>query len=243
MSSTPFRTDELEAVAYDFWRAPEVAHVDGWRLRFAHGITGRANSVWPNGDGTLELDEKIDRAEEWYRARGAPVLFQLTDAARPEGLEVALIARGYEPRHGPVSVEVAELDAVLEHTSGPAEVAEELDEDWLKLWAASRGFEKHDVAHAILTAGYSAFARAGDVAVGRGVAVGEWLGITSMVTMPDARRQGYARAIVHALARWAEQRGCRRAVVQVESSNAPARNLYAQAGFVPHHEYRYRILP
>src|SRR5436305_9842815 len=70
VSSTQFPTDELEAVAYDFWRAPEVAELDGWRLRFAHGITGRANSVWPNGDGTLPLVEKIERAEAWYRARG-----------------------------------------------------------------------------------------------------------------------------------------------------------------------------
>ncbi|MFL6013395.1 MAG: hypothetical protein ACJ74P_03775 [Gaiellaceae bacterium] len=81
MSSTRFPTDELEAVAYDFWRAPEVAELDGWRLRFAHGLTGRANSVWPNGDGTLPLDEKIDRAEAWYRARGLAPLFQLTEAA------------------------------------------------------------------------------------------------------------------------------------------------------------------
>src|SRR3954468_8290141 len=89
VSSTQFPTDELEVVAYDFWRAPEVAELDGWRLRFAHGITGRANSVWPNGDGTLPLDEKIDQVEEWYRARGLATLFQLTDAARPAGLEDA----------------------------------------------------------------------------------------------------------------------------------------------------------
>ena len=67
MSSTRSRTDELEAVAYEFWRAPEVEELDGWRLRFGHGVTGRANSVWPNGDGTLPLGEKIDRAEAWYR--------------------------------------------------------------------------------------------------------------------------------------------------------------------------------
>ena len=242
MSSTPFRTDELEAIAYEFWRAPEVAEVDGWRLRFAHGISGRANSVWPNGDGTLPLDEKIRRAEEWYGARGVPVLFQLTDAARPAGLDAALIARGYASGHGPVSVEVALLDDVLEHTRGDAEVAEGLDDAWLRLWAGTRGFENYEAIRAILTAGDAAFARVGDIAVGRGVAVGEWLGITSMATLPQARRQGHARAIVHALTRWAERRGCRRAMIQTEAANAPARNLYASAGFVPHHEYRYRIL-
>jgi GNAT superfamily N-acetyltransferase len=242
VSSTPFRTDELEAVAYDFWRAPEVAEVDGWRLRFAHGISGRANSVWPNGAGTLPLDEKIRRAEEWYGERGVPVLFQLTDVARPARLEAALIARGYQKGHGPVSVEVALLEDVLEQSHGDAEVGDALDEAWLRLWAGTRGFENYEVIRAILTAGDAAFARIGNLAVGRGVAVGEWLGITSMATLPQARRQGHARAIVHALARWAERRGCTHAMIQTESANTPARNLYASAGFVRHHEYRYRIL-
>jgi N-acetylglutamate synthase len=242
VSSTPFRTDELEAVAYDFWRAPEVAEVDGWRLRFAHGITGRANSVWPCEAGTLPLDEKIERAEEWYRARGVPVLFQLTDASRPAGLEAALVARGYERGSGPVSVEVASLDDVLERTAGDADVSKQVDDAWIELWSGTRGFDNRDVVRAILTAGEAVFARVGAVAVGRGVAVGEWLGITSMATLPEARRQGHARAIVYALARWADERGCKRAMIQTEAANTPARNLYAQAGFVPHHEYHYRIL-
>jgi GNAT superfamily N-acetyltransferase len=241
VSSTPFQTDELEAVAYDFWRAPEVAEIDGWRLRFAQGVTGRANSVWPNGPGALPLDEKIGRAEEWYRTRGAPVLFQLTDAAQPTGLEAALVARGYEAGSS-VSVQVASLGEVLERTHGDATVTQLVDDAWIELWAGTRGFEKYDVARAILTDGDTAFARVADVAVGRGVAVGEWLGITSMATLPEARRRGHARAIVHALARWAETRGCERAVVQVDAANDAALTLYAGVGFVPNHEYRYRIL-
>jgi GNAT superfamily N-acetyltransferase len=241
VSSTPFRTDELEAVAYEFWCAPEVAELDGWRLRFAHGISGRANSVWPNGPGRLPLDEKIDRAEEWYRARGVPVLFQLTEAAQPAGLQAALSARGYQPGTS-VAVEVARLADVIERSDGEAAVTDDVDDAWIRLWAGTRGFENHDVARAILTHGDTAFARVGEVAVGRGVAVGEWLGITAMATLPEVRRRGHARAIVHALARWAKTRGCRHAIVQVDTTNVAALTLYARAGFVPHHEYRYRIL-
>ncbi|HZW71927.1 MAG TPA: GNAT family N-acetyltransferase [Caldimonas sp.] len=242
MSSTRSRTEELEAIAYEFWRAPEVEELDGWRLRFAHGITGRANSVWPNGGGVLPLEEKLDRAEAWFRARGLAVLFQLTDAAQPDGLEDALAGRGYELRGVPVSVEIAQLDEVLARTSGDAEVSDDFDDAWLGLWAGSRGFENRAAARALLLQGDAAFARIGDVAVGRGVAARGWLGITSMVTRPEARRQGHARAIVHALARWARERGCTDAMLQVESTNAPARTLYASTGFVPHHEYHYRKL-
>jgi GNAT superfamily N-acetyltransferase len=242
VSSTQFPTDELEAVAYEFWRAPEVAELDGWRLRFAHGITGRANSVWPNGDGTLPLDAKIERAETWYRERGLATLFQLTDAARPAGLEEALAARGYEARGVPVSVELASLDDVIARTGGQADVSTEFDDSWLELWAGSRGFANIDAARELLTAGEAAFASIGREAVGRGVVTGSWLGITSMVTVPGARRRGRARAIVHALARWASANGCTHAMLQVESTNAPARTLYATAGFVSHHEYHYRKL-
>jgi len=242
VSSTQFPTDELEAVAYDFWRAPEVAELDGWRLRFAHGITGRANSVWPNADGTLPLDEKIDRVEEWYRARGLASLFQLTEAARPAALEETLVARGYEARGVPVSVAIGSLDDVLARTSGDAKVSTEFDEAWLELWAGSRGFANVDAARDLLTAGDAAFASIGSEAVGRGVVTGSWLGITSMVTMTSARRRGRARAIVHALARWASAQGCTHAMLQVETTNEPARTLYASAGFVPHHEYHYRKL-
>jgi GNAT superfamily N-acetyltransferase len=240
VSSTRSRTDELEAVAYEFWRAPEVQELDGWRLRFGHGITGRANSVWPNGFGTLPLDEKIDRAEAWYRERGRPTLFQLTSAAQPAGLEDALAQRGYELRGAPVSVETASLDEVLARTSGEAEVTQELDDAWLELWADSRGFAERAAARELLTLGDAAFARVGDTAVGRGVVARGWLGITSMVTLPDARRRGHASAIVNALARWALSRGCTHAMLQVETTNEPARALYAGAGFVPRHEYHYR---
>ena len=242
MSSTRSRTDELESIGYELWLAPEVEELDGWRLRFAHGVTGRANSVWPNGEGELPLDEKLERAEAWYRARGAPVLFQVTDAARPHELDSILAARGYEVRAAPVSVQVAKLDDVLARTQGDADVDARLDDDWLQLWAGSRGFERDDVARAMLEAGDVAFARVAGAAAGRGVVVGDWLGITSMITAPDARRRGHASAILQALARWGAERGCTRSMLQVDSSNEGAVALYASAGYVAQHEYHYRLL-
>src|ERR1700744_3316849 len=85
----------LEDVGYRLWVAPEVEELDGWRLRSARGLTGRANSVLPNAPGTLPVAEKIERAEEGYAERGLPVRFQLTAAALPEGLDDTLAARGY----------------------------------------------------------------------------------------------------------------------------------------------------
>jgi len=240
-------TAELERIGYDLWRAPEVEDLDGWRLRFAHGVTGRANSVWPNDDGTLPLADKICRAEEWYAARTElPARFQVTDAARPRELVAELATRGYRFRGARVSVETAALDDLLVRTGGVrALVSDELDDDWLALWAGSRGFDRIDVARALLrgSPGPTAFARVENVAVGRGVVLGDWLGITSMATAPEAQRRGHARAIVHALARWARSHGATRSLLQVEETNVPARSLYAQVGFVERHVYRYCVAP
>ena len=219
MSSTQFRTDELEAVAYEFWRAPEVAELDGWRLRFAHGITGRANSVWPNGDGTLPLDEKIDRAEAWYRERGLATLFQLdgraqTRRARGSARRARLRARGV-----PVSVEIASLDDVLARTSGRRGRLDRSTIHGSSCGPARAALRTSSAARELLTAGEAAFASIGSEAVGRGVVTGSWLGITSMVTRPGRAPPGHARAIVHALARWASSTRCTHAMLQVESTN------------------------
>jgi ribosomal protein S18 acetylase RimI-like enzyme len=230
---------ELEAVGADLWVAPEVEELDGWRLRFAHGVTGRANSVLPNA-GARDVDAKIEEAEAWYAARDLPARYQMTRAAQP-GLEAALLARGYEQRGDAVGIEIASLP----ETTRSVDLTSTPDDEWIELWAGSRSFDRLDVAHALLTGspGATAFARIDGAAVGRAVAVGPWLGITSMATLPAARRQGYARAIVESLIAWGRARGCTNGLLQVETTNVAARALYAAYGFAKHHEYHYLVAP
>jgi GNAT superfamily N-acetyltransferase len=209
---------DLEEVGYRIWVSPEVEELDGWRLRHARGLTGRANSVFPNAEGALPLDEKIGRAEAWYAARAQPPRFQLTDASLPAGLPRALSGRGYAPT------------GVLDET---------LHDDWVELWAASRGSDDLTTARALLTGspGRTAFARVPGMAVGRAVTHGSWLGITSMVTLPDARRRGFARAIVETLVAWGRAAGATRGFLQTDS--AAAQSLYAQFGWETRYTYRY----
>jgi GNAT superfamily N-acetyltransferase len=227
----------LEDVGYAIWVSPEVEELDGWRLRHAHGLTGRANSVFPNALGALPLEEKVARVEAWYAARDQPPRFQLTDGSLPAGLAKTLHARGYEAAGSPVSVETSELPKLA--ADPRVELREELDDDWVELWSATRGSSDIATARALLTGspGRTAFARVPGAAVGRAVVTGTWLGITSMVTLPDARRRGYARAIVESLIAWGRDAGATHGFLQTDS--AVARALYAQFGWREQYTYRY----
>jgi GNAT superfamily N-acetyltransferase len=241
VSSTPSPADirALERVAYDLWVAPDTEELDGWILRAAAGLTGRGNSVWPNGDGTLPLGDKLAAAERWYAARDLPARFQVTAGSLPDRLGASLVARGYRASGDSTSVETAALPSTGAHAH--VALTDEPDDDWIALWQGERGFARPDVALALLAGspGRTVFARIGDEAVGRGVAVQGWLGVTSMATVAAARRRGHARAVLETLCAWARGLGCTRALLQVETGNAAARALYRRYGFAEHHAYRY----
>jgi ribosomal protein S18 acetylase RimI-like enzyme len=123
------------------------------------------------------------------------------------------------------------------------ELLAEPDDAWIALWAGSRGFSDSVTARALLAGspGATVFARVAGVAVGRAVADGDRLGITSMVTVPAARRRGLARAIVATFVAWARERGCTTGLLQVERDNTAAQALYAAFGFAPRYEYAYAV--
>jgi GNAT superfamily N-acetyltransferase len=231
----------LEDDAYRLWIAPEVEELDGWLLRHAHGLTGRGNSVFPRADGSLPLDERIDRAEAWYGERRLAPRFQLTAASAPAGLASALAARGYRLGRAATSVQTATLPAA--EADGRVELLDTPDDAWIDLWAGSRGFADAVTARALLAGspGETVFARVGAAAVGRAVAEDGRLGITSMVTVPTARRRGLARAIVATFVAWARDRGCTTGLLQVERDNEPAHTLYAGFGFATRYEYAYAV--
>jgi N-acetylglutamate synthase len=237
----------LDALAADAWPAPVIEEVDGWRLRWGHGFTGRANSVWARREGrALSLDEKIAAAEGFYMGLGGRPMFQLSPASRPGSLDRELEQRGYE-RGQATSVEVAPTAEVWANTAGavwPLRIDARPDQTWLETWLGVRGFGDAMVAEQIVcgTEAKTAYAQIDGVGVGRVALAHGWAGIFAMATVPHARRQGAARAILHSLAGWALGHGSGAMYLQVEESNGAARALYASAGFVQRYVYHYRTL-
>jgi ribosomal protein S18 acetylase RimI-like enzyme len=76
--------------------------------------------------------------------------------------------------------------------------------------------------------------------VGRAVADRGWAGVFGMATVPEARGRGVARAVLAALAGWAQARGAERMYLQVAADNIPALRLYERLGFVELTRYHYR---
>ena len=230
----------LEELAADAWQPAEVELLDGWRLRFCHGVTRRANSVLASGhDGTLSLEEKLARVEAFYAARGLPARFQLSPVSQPSGLDQFLAARGY----GCVDrtdIQVASLPLPFQRHSWRVEVSPSLPDPWWASYCAAECFstEVAEVRRRILgriqaVTGYAVALteNAEPAAVGVGGVSGSWLGIFCMATRPEYRRKGAARAVLGALTEWGSGQGATDAYLQVFSENLAAITLYQALGF------------
>jgi ribosomal protein S18 acetylase RimI-like enzyme len=241
---------DLEERAFRAWPAAEVRELDGWRLRSTGGVTRRANSVWPNrGTGPTSLAGRLDEVEAFYAARRLPALYQITTIATPSGLDDALAARGYLIE-APVAVEVATTDDLRLAASAETRIEEQLRPAWFELSAHRGRFSAvADVYRGLLDrldgrALYATALQEGTpAAVGLGVIDGDWLGVFSMLTLPDCRRRGLGTALLAALAGAARVRGLAHLYLQVELENEAARSLYHRAGFREAYRYHYRREP
>ncbi|MDH5675461.1 MAG: GNAT family N-acetyltransferase [Myxococcales bacterium] len=243
----------LERAAFAAWPAARVLDVDGWKLRLTGGMTRRANSVWPlQARGQLEVEARIDAVERHYRREGLPVRLQITGAAVPADLDARLEARGYAVE-SPVAIAVAKVAAVAGLGPAPAhfeaEVLRAPDARWLAVSADGGRFaEARPHYEALLArigqrARFALACREGQpLAVGLGVCDGDLFGVFSMLTLPEARRQGAGRTVLAALAKSARAAGATQLYLQVGRDNRAALSLYQAAGFRERYGYHYRRL-
>ena len=256
--------DGMQEVMVGAWGALERQWLGRWQLRAARGYTQRANSVALLGDPGMSLTEALDRAKTWYAVRSLPLNVTL---AGPVGFEAAqdpvgalLIGLGAQEseRCHTMTADTASVVAALPATSvARVEVASELTDAWLGAhhgYRSSAGLSASgiadegwvDTARAVLTGSPAQlFATVTDdgtpegavVAVGRAGLTPGWAGLGSVWVDPTARGQGLARAVTRALLERSLDHGARSTHLQVLSSNAPARALYEDMGFQPHHDY------
>ncbi|MFE9954367.1 GNAT family N-acetyltransferase [Micromonospora sp. NPDC005299] len=239
----------LELAADEAWPAPVRGRLGDWLLRGAEGWTGRANSALPIGDPDRPLPAALDAVQRWYAERGQPAMVNTPlPLAAPVGAE--LDARGWTARP-PVLVQTAPLTALLPGRPDPPPVglSPAPSAEWLAVAAGRKGGLPDAARHVLTAVDRIRFAHLHVdgrlLAVGRGTVTGEgrWLGLTLIEVLPEARRRGFAGAVIRALADWGRAEGAAHAFLQVEQRNAPAVALYQRLGFTTHHTYLTRVAP
>jgi len=243
------RIEELEAAGVDTWPARETLRLNGWLLRFTSGQTHRGNSVATHRYNGRSVADTIATVEAEYKARGLHPMFQITPVSKPRDLERLLRERGYRMMT-PTLTCVASTIMSRASLPEPREViaAGEPDDDFAGLiLTGSRsqadGRERLEILshielpHVCVTA----YDKGVAVACGTGTLSAGWVGINLMRTDADHRRAGHAQRVLSAITRWAEGKGVSRLYLNVEETNAPARALYAKAGFETAYQYRYLV--
>lgn len=233
----------LDRLCARAWPALEQETCGGWVLRAANGISHRSNSVWARADEGPPIEERLRRAEEFYRARRLPPCFQVGPASAPADLAAILTRRGYV-LGTPTMAMAAPLPVTL--ARAPVELLASPDDSWRRVFLGASqddadGRGRLAIVQAMTLPRRHAVARVGDepAAVGIGVVDGEWLGLYAMRTLAEHRRRGLARAVVEALFAWGAGEGARYAYLQVEVDNPPALELYRSLGFEEVYRYGY----
>jgi ribosomal protein S18 acetylase RimI-like enzyme len=244
--------DELMANA---WPPEVVLWSNGWRLRWASGVTRRANSALVAGGGE-HFDDCILAAEAFYRSRGATPTFHVTAASAPPELVRFLLSRGYEPS-ARTFVEHAFVERVIARTGAGAwsvDATPRANDAWFDAYWEVESLRGRDHGDAVvcrqvllrpsLPAVHVAVSEGSEVrAVGQIVIERGWAGVQCMATGVAHRRRGAASAVLHHLAREAAMRGTDRMYLAVMADNTAARRLYDAAGFMLSHEYSYFSSP
>jgi N-acetylglutamate synthase len=240
----------VEETCLNAFPALQQVLLGDWLLRFAPGVSRRANSVNPRGPRCRRRAAAIAAAERLYPARGLPAIFRVLTLADP-ALDRALAARGYT-MEGETCVLWGAIGGLAAAADPEVRLLEAPAPAWLAAMARLQGHTpaqaptyRRIVEAIAIPVRFAQIAEGGaPAALAYGAIHDGLLCYESVVTAPDRRRRGLARRVIAALAAWAREEGAQGACLQVEAGNAPARALYAGFGLAGElYRYHYRRAP
>ncbi|WP_239154162.1 N-acetyltransferase [Amycolatopsis sp. FDAARGOS 1241] len=234
-------SEMLELVCARAWPPVVDEPLGEWRLRWADGFTGRANSALAVGDPGRGVPAALAAVCDFAHDRRIPPVVQVI---QDSDLERAVAAAGWaEWTEHPAGYQVSVLVGPL--PDGPAGAAEVLDEPtsgWWELTAEHPepgAAERHVLATGKIGYGVVDVAAGATAGAVRGAVVDEWLHVSRLAVRPEFRRRGLASALMNALASWGREHGADKWVLQVAVGNEGALQLYSALGCTEHHRYRY----
>jgi GNAT superfamily N-acetyltransferase len=239
---------DIELASRKAWPALEESETGIALLRYARGVSRRANCLTPLSPQSGLAADLMQQAEQYYWGRGLPAIIRLANfMPAAQALLASLLACGYQ----------AEAPTVVMHRSlqdflpvpGLQSVLQLDSRQWLVASAATNraGIENPGLRQCLLNriadpVNYLALAETGRfVASAMAVHSGEALGLFGIATAPDRQRRGLAASLVLQQLAWGQSQGARYAYLQVEKSNVAAINLYRKLGFGEIYSYCYHV--
>jgi ribosomal protein S18 acetylase RimI-like enzyme len=238
----------IEELSMNAWPAIQSMLYDGWVLRSADGYTKRANSVYPLYPSEINLDEKIKFCASFYRTRGLPAVFKMTQASTPADLDSRLDALGYHT-DSPTSVQTLDLKQMNSEEPTDVDLTSDDTEAWHESFARMNNVgSDHRATHENILRAimpdrcYASISMDGNI-IGCGLSVLQagYLGIFDIVVDLDHRGHGHGTHLMQALLAWGKRAGANASYLQVMCNNQPALRLYEKLGFLEKYQYWYRI--
>jgi ribosomal protein S18 acetylase RimI-like enzyme len=210
-------------------------------MRAAGGVTNRANSVLPlvadlEAGSLKNFAEKLSVAQEFYRVRNLPTIFQVALPTWQVLAEKLRSMGAVETIHG--NTMVADLTSSKLSVPPGIEIvqSDQISMDWLEV-QPTPGIEN---VMSRCEATYLTVVKNGKaIATCRFALAKGWSSITRVYVNQDFRGQGLGKAIVGAALEASFEQGATKALLQVEASNAIAIGVYESLGFNFHHEHSY----
>lgn len=224
--------------------------LDGWLLRFSPGKAKRARCINALAPGRIELARKVALCEQAYAEAGLPMIVRVTPFSAQDGLDADLAQIGLRrfddtrvmvlPELQPPAAAAVPRGLALRALTGDAlahAVGALRGSSAAQCEAHAERLRQSCIAWSglVLQGAEGRTLACGQVAVEGGLA-----GLYDVFTAPEARGRGLARALCIELLRIAHCAGARRAYLQVEGDNHPARALYHGLGFADAYAYHYR---
>ena len=231
----------------------EQLWIDGWLVRRCPGKAKRARCIQAVAAGRSAIDARLARCLSLYADAGLRPYVRITPFSEPAGLDDHLASIGME-RLDDTRVMMAALPVAAgigrDAAAPPGIDFEPVDAATYASWVGvERGSTiAEQIAHAerlrdspVLYQAVVARDREGRTVAGGQVAIEQDLaGLYDVFTPPASRRQGFSQALCRHLLSLAQGAGARWAYLQVDSSNAAARSVYAGLGFADAYAYHYR---
>jgi N-acetylglutamate synthase len=240
----------IEEACCNAWPAVRQVWLGDWLLRFAPGVSRRANSANPLRAAAGDIDGLVAEAAPLFKAQGLPLLVRVLSLLDP-AVDRRLAALGFTAE-GETQVLHGEIAAVARQADPDVTISPRPSPDWLAANAAMRGFDAgQDAVYsrivgsiAVPAAFLSLSADGKPVALAFGVLHGGLLVCESVITAEAHRGRGYSRRLMAAMFDWAAADGIEGVCLQVQADNTPAVKLDDGLGLTDERfRYWYRRAP